>query len=83
MKKVEMLFYKTEPSKENKGMKYVLFEIVTDESQVIHDWGFSEWDGEKWGDIEMPEKYSATVVRWANTVDPQILLKEDSKIIRL
>ena len=82
MKKIEMLFYSTLPSMENIGMKYVLFEVTTDESEVIHEWGFMEWNGTAWGELEMPEGYSAVVVRWANTVDPKILL-EDSRIIKL
>lgn len=83
MKKIEMLFYPTLPSAENTGMKYVLFEITTDKAEIVHDWGFMEWNGEAWGNIEMPEGYSAVVKWWANTISPEILIKEPSKIIRL
>jgi len=83
MKKIEMLFYSTNPSEKNIGLKFVLFEITTNESQVIHDWGFAEWLGSEWGEVPTPEGFECKVVRWANTVDPQILLKEESKIISL
>jgi hypothetical protein len=91
MKKIEMLFYSTEPSKKNTGMKYVLFEIVmpskdfplTHQStgEIIYEWGFLEWLGEKWGDIEVPTDWACTVKYWANTLDPAVLLKEESKIV--
>lgn len=83
MKKIEMPFYKTMPSEKNAGMKMVLWEVTTNEGKNVHDWGFCEWDGTAWGDIEMPEGYSAIVVWWANTVNPELLLKEESKIISL
>jgi len=87
MKKIEMLFYKTEPSAKNAGMKYVLFEIVTNESEIIHDWGFAEWDGLQWVPVDMPEGtpegYSCKVKWWSNTVSPDLLIKEESKIIKI
>lgn len=82
MQKIEMLFYSTNPSETNTGLKFVLFEITTDESQVIHDWGFADWDGKEWGSIDTPEGFTCKVVRWANTVDPDLLMKE-KKIIQL
>ena len=83
-KKIEMVFYKTNPSEKNTGLKYVLFEITTDESQVVHDWGFAYWGGKEWDAIPRPEGIkSADVIWWANTVNPELLLKEPSKIISL
>jgi hypothetical protein len=76
MTKIEMLFYKTDPSETNTGMKYVLFEVTTDESQIIHEWGFADWLGKEWGEVPAPEGFSTKVVRWANTGDPALLLEE-------
>lgn len=81
--KIEMLFYKTAPSPENTGMKFVLWEITTTEADEVvrkYDWGFGYWNGLEFEAIEVPEGYSARVMRWANTVDPSIILNE-SKII--
>lgn len=83
MKKIEMLFYSTLPSEKNTGFKYVLFEITTDESQIIYDWGFCDWNGKEWDPVEAPAGFSSKVVYWANTVDPDLLVKEKSKIIRV
>ena len=77
-----MLFYKTTPSEKNIGMKFVLFEVVTDESVVIHDWGFAQWTGKEWVEVDKPEGFTCTVIRWANTVNPDVLLKE-GKIIKI
>lgn len=83
MKKIELIFYPTAPSEKNTGLKHVLFEIITNESEIIHDWGFAEWLGDKWGEVPTPEGFACKVVFWANTVDPDLLLKEKSKIIQL
>lgn len=82
-KKIEMVFYNSVPSKKNTGMKYVLFEITTDESEVIHDWGFADWLGDKWDDVPTPEGFTTEVKWWANTVDPAVLLKEPARIVRV
>ncbi len=78
-----MLFYATNPSEKNTGFKFVLFEITTDESQVIHDWGFAEWLGTEWGEVPTPEGFECKVIRWANTIDPEILMKEESRIVKI
>ncbi len=80
-----MLFYKTLPSEKNAGLKFVLFEVTDAEGGIVNDWGFCEWDGLDWNlaGIETPNDFTVKVIRWANTIDPQILLKDDSKIIRL
>ena len=76
-----MIFYSTTPSATNIGMKFVLWEVVSPEV-TTHDWGFAYWGGKEWEAIEMPEGYSTTVVRWANTIDPKVLL-EDKRIITM
>lgn len=76
MKKIEMLFYKTDPSAKNKGFKYVLWAIADIEGNITHDWGFADWNGEAWDPMEVPEGYEAKVFYWANTVDPKLLLEE-------
>lgn len=82
MKKIEMVFYKTNPSEKNTGLKYVLWEIVTCPgevcavSQTTHDWGFAFWDGKIWEPMQVPDGWQANVAYWANTVDPELLLKE-------
>lgn len=81
-RKIEMVFYKTNPSEINKGLKFVLWE-VDDGVQLIHDWGFAEWNGFDWEPIEQVEGYTTTVLFWSNTVNPELLLKEPSKIIKL
>ena len=83
MKKIELLFYSVSPSPTNTGLKHVLWAITDAAGKVTHDWGFAEWGGEYWGAIDVPEGYSATVEYWANTVDPELLVKENSKIIKL
>jgi len=84
VKKVEMLFYNTAPSKENTGLKFVLWEIVEvlDVPVVQYDWGFANWSGDAFDAIEVPEGYTARVMRWANTIDPAVLL-EEKKIISI
>lgn len=83
MKKVEMLFYPTLPSEENSGLKFVLWQVTDTAGVINHDWGFAEWDGLAWQPIEVPEGYEAKVVWWSNPVDPEVLLKQPSKIIRI
>lgn len=83
MKKIEMLFYKTLPSEKNAGLKYVLWEVTYADSQIKHDWGFCEWTGTDWIGVDTPEGVEAKVIFWANTVSPELLLKEQSKIIRI
>lgn len=78
-----MLFYQTTPSETNTGLKYVLWEVKNDNGHISYDWGFCEWMGFEWGDIEVPEGFTVKVEWWANTVDPNLLLKEPTKIIRL
>lgn len=78
-----MIFYKVNPSPENMGLKFVLWEVADVAGTYTHDWGFAEWLGQEWQSIETPEGYTATVIRWANTIDPQTLLKEEGKIISL
>lgn len=82
MKTIELLFYQTNPSEENKGIKNVLWE-VSDGKSINYDWGFAVWNGTDWDEIETPDGYSAKVHSWANCVNPAKLLKEESKIIRI
>ena len=82
MKKVELLFYKTNPSKENIGFKHVLIKVADMEGNIVHDWGFAYWLGEAWDAIEAPEGYQAKVIAWANTVNPSVVLNE-TKIIKV
>ena len=82
MKKVELLFYKTNPSKENIGFKHVLFEIADSEGNITHDWGFAYWLGTEWDAIEVPDGYQSKVAAWANTVNPSVVLNE-TKIIKV
>lgn len=83
MKKLEFLFYPTNPSEKNAGLKFVLFEVTTNEGTVLHDWGFAEWNGLEWLAVEAPEGYSVKVKWWANTLNPDLLIKEPGKIIKL
>jgi hypothetical protein len=82
MKKIELLFYKTNPSEKNTGLKHVLWEIVDESGNKTYDWGFCEWSGMAWGDIEVPEGYTAQVFAWANTVNPDLLTVEKRIITR-
>ena len=83
MKKIEMLFYPSEPSATNIGMKFVLFEVETDEGTIVKEWGFAYWLGDKWDEVPMPDGFKWVVKFWANTIDPAILFEEEKKIIRL
>lgn len=88
MRKIEMYFYSTNPAPDNTGFKFVLLEILIEKPgkspSIKYDWGFCEWLGTQWGSMgEMPEGVTAVVHRWANTVDPEVLLKEKSKILKL
>lgn len=80
MKAVELLFYSSTPSATNIGLKIVLWEV--NNGAVLHDWGFAFWDGTDWENIETPEGVTASVVRWANTLDPAFVLN-DSRIIKM
>lgn len=81
MKKIHQAFYRIDPAVENTGLKYVLWAIADIEGNITHDWGFADWNGKEWEPIEVPEGYMAKVAWWANTVDPELLLKEESKIV--
>lgn len=77
MQEVKFMFYKTNPSPQNVGLKLVLWEvIIPDEGGVgiQYDWGFGNWNGQSWDPIEMPEGVTAQVGRWANTVNPVVLM---------
>lgn len=78
-----MLFYNTLPSATNKGMKFVLWEVTDDKGNLIYDWGFCEWSGTAWDGVLTPDGFTAAVKFWSNTISPDVLLKEQSKIIRL
>lgn len=81
MKKVTFDFNSSNPTTE--GLKFILFKITTDQNQIVHDWGFCEWLGNSWGEMEVPENYTCEVKWWADTVDPAVLLAVPSKIIGL
>jgi hypothetical protein len=82
-RKIEMIFYHVSPSPENKGLKMVLWKVTPATGPAIFDWGFAEWSGEKWEGVEVPAGYTCEVERWANTIDPLVLLKEPSRIIKI
>jgi len=79
-KEVKLTYYNTPPSQENTGMKHVLWEITDPDGAVIHDWGFAEWTGKQWADIDVPVGYKSEVAWWANTLEPSYLV---SNIIRI
>lgn len=81
-KTVSITFYNTiVPTKA--GLRFVLWKI-TDATKVnTYDWGFAYWDGKDWEPLEVPVDWSAIVVWWAETLHPDVLLKEKSKIISL
>jgi len=81
MKKVELLFYRTNPSEKNQGMKYVLFQITDAEGGNTYDWGFALWDGLQWDMPEPPPDFTLQVHSWSNNVDPAIILTDPTKII--
>jgi len=81
MKKIEMFFYKTDPSEKNTGLKFVLWEVTDDKGTVTHDWGFADWLGTEWDILHVPDGYAIKVVYWANTIDPYILLEEKPRIV--
>jgi len=83
MKKIEMLFYSTNPSEKNTGFKFVLWAVADSEGNITYDWGFADWLGKEWDVLPAPEGYQAKVEMWSNTLDPELLLKEESKIIRI
>lgn len=83
MKKIEMLFYKTNPSEKNTGLKFVLFEVTAPDNSIVHDWGFAYWNETHWDEIETPEGYAAKVAYWANTLNPDVLLGKPTKIIKI
>ncbi len=84
MKKVELIFYRTNPSEKNIGIKNVLVQITDDKGLNSYDWGMCNWDGAEWGSVgEVPEGWTVSIHSWSNMVDPQVLLVEPSKIIRI
>jgi len=83
MRELQMNFYNINPSKNNTGFKFVLWAVADSEGNITYDWGFADWLGTEWDVLPAPEGYEAKVVWWANTLDPEMLLKEESKIIRI
>ena len=81
MKKIELLFYRTNPPEKNQGMKYVLFQITDAEGLNTYDWGFALWDGTQWDMPEAPPDFKLQVHSWSNNVDPKLLLTEPTRII--
>ncbi len=81
MKKIELAFYNTAPSKEDEGLKLVIWGITDDKEVTTYDWGFAYWNGTEFEGVETLEGYTVKVMRWANTVDPKVVL-EDSVIIK-
>lgn len=91
IKNVEFTFYST-TTPEEIGLKFVLWEIVMPAidgnseqatGEVRHDWGFAYWDGKGWDELGVPSGWAATVKWWAETCNPDVLLKEPSRIIKL
>lgn len=88
-----MIFYPTNPSETNIGLKFVLWGVKlrdqynNTDQPITYDWGFANWNGKSWDPLNDGDgptlTFFAEVVRWANTIDPEILLKEESKIISL
>ena len=83
MKKIELLFYKTNPSPKNIGMKHALWEVTKPDGSIIYDWGFAEWSGVAWNPIEVLDGFTTQIHSWANTVHPDLLVKDAGKIISL
>lgn len=82
MKKIELIFYRTNPSKKQTGIKHVLVQITDPDGGNIYDWGFCNWDGEKWGNVgEIPALFEVSIHSWANCPNPSALLKDPPKII--
>ena len=82
MKKVELLFYRTNPSEANQGIKNVLVQITDPDGNNAYDWGMCHWDGAEWGTMgEVPEGFTVSIHSWANMIDPAILLKGQPLII--
>jgi len=81
LKEIKLLFYRTIPSPENIGLKQVLFEI-TDRGQIVHDFGYCNWNGVEWELPEVPKDFEISVHSWANNPDPKHLVYE-AKILRL
>lgn len=83
-KTIDMVFRSGLPTKKvPAGVKYVLFKVIDANGVATYDWGMSEWDGKEWGYPEIPIGYTATVAWWADTLHPDVLLVEPSKIIKL
>ncbi len=73
MKEIRLMFYQTNPSPDNIGLKQVLYE-VTDKGKVIHDFGYSFWDGKEWELPNVPKGMKLSVHSWANNPDPKHLI---------
>lgn len=82
VKNVEFTFYST-TTPEEIGLKFVLWCITDSDNRITHDWGFAYWDGKKWDELGVPSGWAATVKWWAETCNPDVLLKEPSRIIKL
>ena len=82
MKKVELLFYRTNPSEGNQGIKNVLVQITDPDGNNAYDWGMCYWDGKEWGSVgEVPEGFTVSIHSWSNMIDPAVILTEPSRII--
>lgn len=51
------------------GLKFVLFQIVSEGKTKGFDYGFANWTGEAWEEVDP----SATVFMWAEIPNPKIL----------
>lgn len=72
MKKLELMFYQTDPAPKNLGMKIVLFEIQGSDG-LIHDYGMADWLGTEWDVVPELQGHPHRVFCWANWPDPRNL----------
>lgn len=78
--KIELIFYRTDPSPENIGMKQVLFKVTDSVGKVNYDFGYADWLGTEWDNVPVPEGYTIEVHSWANNPDPKHLIEEGKLI---
>lgn len=52
------------------GFKFVLLQIKKEEKVIGYEYGFANWNGESWDEVDP----SATVFKWGEMPNPQIIL---------
>ncbi len=86
--KVTIEFNEKDPNPENIGYKQVLWEILIEapdkKPEIKHDWGYAFWNGTSWDGMEdLPTGFTAVVCRWADPLNPAVLLEEPKRIIKI